>query len=87
MKLAEALAKRSDCQVKIEEIKKRVIRSARVQEGERPAEDTSELLAGSERVFARLLELVSAINRPPCKSLSREKHEIPWRAVESAHSV
>src|SRR5258708_15533043 len=68
MKLAEALAERSDCQVKIDEIKKRLIRSARVQEGEQPAEDTTELLAESERVFARLLELVSAINRTNAKT-------------------
>jgi hypothetical protein len=63
MKLAEALAERSDCQNRIEEIRKRLTRSARVQEGERPAEDTTELLAESERTFARLLELVGAINR------------------------
>jgi hypothetical protein len=68
MKLAEALAVRSDCQVKIDEIKKRLIRSARVQEGEQPAEDTTELLAESERVFARLLELVGAINRTNSKT-------------------
>jgi hypothetical protein len=68
MKLAEALAERSDCQVKIDEIKKRLIRSARVQEGEQPAEDTTELLAESERVFLRLLELVSAINRTNAKT-------------------
>jgi hypothetical protein len=68
MKLAEALAERSDCQNRIEEIKKRVVRSARVQEGEQPAEDTTELLAESERVFARLLELVSAINRTNSKT-------------------
>src|ERR1700760_3639310 len=66
MKLAEALAERSDCQSKIEEIKKRLIRSARVQEGEQPAEDTTELMA--ERVFVRLLELVSAINRTNSKT-------------------
>ena len=63
MKLAEALAERSDCQVKTEEIKKRLIRSARVQEGEQPAEDTTELLAESEHVLARHLDLVGAINR------------------------
>jgi len=63
MKLAEALAERSDCQVRIEELKKRMIRSARVQEGEPPAEDTDELLAEADRLFARLEELVSSINR------------------------
>ena len=68
MKLAEALAERSDCQNRIEEIKKRLIRSARVQEGEQPAEDTTELLAETERTFARLLELVSAVNRTNSKT-------------------
>src|ERR1700744_3242050 len=63
MKLAEALAERSDCQTRIEELKKRMIRSARVQEGDRPAEDVGELLKESERIFTRLSELISAINR------------------------
>jgi len=70
MKLAEALAERSDCQNRIEEVKKRLIRSARVQEGEQPAEDTTELLGEAERTFARLLELVSAINRTNSKQRS-----------------
>jgi hypothetical protein len=68
MKLAEALAERSDCQNRIEEMKKRLIRSARVQEGEQPAEDTTELLAETDRVFARLLELISAINSTNAKT-------------------
>jgi hypothetical protein len=63
MKLAEALAERSECQTKLEEIKKRLARSARVQEGERPAEDSTELLSESEQVFGRLLNLIRAINR------------------------
>jgi len=63
MRLAEALAERSDCQNRTEELKKRIVRSARVQEGDQPAEDVNELLDESERLFARLLELISAINR------------------------
>jgi len=63
MKLAEALAERSECQTKLEEIKKRLARSARVQEGEQPAEDSTELLSESERVFVHLLDLIRAINR------------------------
>jgi len=63
MKLAEALAERSDCQNRIEELRKRLVRSARVQEGEKPVEETTELLAEAERTFERQLELVSAINR------------------------
>lgn len=68
MKLAEALAERSDCQNRLEDLKKRMVRSARVQEGEQPAEDSAELLKEAERLFARLLELMSAINRTNAKT-------------------
>lgn len=63
MKLAEALAERSDCQNRIEELKKRMLRVARIQEGEPPAEDSDDLLVEAQRLFARVLELISAINR------------------------
>jgi hypothetical protein len=63
MKLAEALAERSDCQNRLEDLRKRMVRTARVQEGEQPAEDSTELLKEAERLFSRLLELISAINR------------------------
>ncbi len=63
LRLAEALAERSDCQNRVEEIKKRLVRSARVQEGEQPPDEMTELLSEVERVFTRLLELISAINR------------------------
>lgn len=63
MKLAEALAERSDCQKRLEEIKDRLERTARIQEGEQAAEDPNQLLAEADRVYARLLELVKAINR------------------------
>jgi hypothetical protein len=63
MKLAEALAERSDCQKRLEDIRDRLERSARIQEGEQPAEDPSELLSETDRIYARLLELISAINR------------------------
>jgi hypothetical protein len=76
MKLAEALAERSDCQNKIEEIKKRLFRIARVQEGEQPTEDSAELLAEAERVFARLFELISAINRKNSQTAFDSGHTI-----------
>jgi hypothetical protein len=63
MKLAEALAERSDGQTRIAELQKRLVRVARVQEGEKPAEDTTKLLDEVERLFARQLELISSINR------------------------
>jgi hypothetical protein len=63
LKLAEALAERSDCQNRIAEVNKRLARSARVQEGERPPEDPVALLAELDRLYVRLLELIQAINR------------------------
>ncbi len=63
MKLAEALAERSDCQKRLEEIRNRLGTLARVQEGEQPAEDPGELLTEKDRIYGRLLELISAINR------------------------
>ena len=63
MKLAEALAERSDCQKRVEEIRDRLERSARIQEGEQPAEDPNELLSEMDRIYVRLLELITAINR------------------------
>jgi len=47
-----------------------------VQEGEQPAEDTSELLAETERIFARMLELISAINRTNSKNAFNSKRTI-----------
>jgi len=76
LKLAEALAERSDCQNRLEDLKKRIVRSARVQEGETPAEDSAELLAESERLFTRLLELISAINRTNAKTAFDARHTI-----------
>lgn len=63
MKIAEALAERGDCQRRIEDLKKRLGRCARVQEGEQPAEDPTELLQEVDRVFSRLIDLVKSINR------------------------
>jgi hypothetical protein len=74
MKLAEALAERSDCQVRLSELQKRLARSARVQEGEQPAEDAAELLAEVERLFERQLHLIGAINRTNARTVfSSEK--------------
>ena len=63
MKLAEALAERGDCQKRIEELKKRLARCTRVQEGEQPPENSSELLEEADRILNRLLHLVKSINR------------------------
>lgn len=67
-KLAEALAERADCQKRIEGLKKHLVRSARVQEGDRPAENPAELFTEVDRTFARWLDLVTSINRTNAKT-------------------
>jgi Family of unknown function (DUF6847) len=44
VKRAEDLASRAECQRRLEQLKKRLIRNAKVQEGEEPAEDPKGLL-------------------------------------------
>jgi vacuolar-type H+-ATPase subunit I/STV1 len=63
MRLAEALSLRADCQKRFEQLKARLGRSAKVQEGDLPAEDPQELLAELERVARELADLVRRINR------------------------
>ena len=63
MKLANALSQRSELQTRIRQLERRLNNNALVQEGERPAEDPMELLRELEADYARLEELISAINR------------------------
>ncbi len=63
MKLANALSQRSELQTRIRQLETRLNNNALVQEGEQPAEDPMELLKELEEDYARLEELISAINR------------------------
>ena len=63
MKLAEALILRADCKKRLEQLKARTIRNAKVQEGDRPAEEPEALLAEVERVARELADLIKRINR------------------------
>jgi hypothetical protein len=63
MKLAEALIQRADAQKRIEQLKARIIRNARVQEGEEPAENPARLLEELEQLAANLGALIKRINR------------------------
>src|SRR5215813_10556701 len=63
MKLAEALIQRADAQKRIEQLKARIVRNARVQEGEEPAEDPVSLLQELEALAANLADLIKRINR------------------------
>ncbi len=63
MKLAEALILRADCQKRMEQLRQRLLRSAKVQEGNDPAEEPKALLAELEKVSAELQSLIQRINR------------------------
>ena len=63
MKLAEALAMRSDARKRFEQLRTRAQANARYQEGEPPAEDAPALLAEADRVLAELEDLIRRINR------------------------
>ena len=63
MKLAEALVLRADYQKRLEQLKFRLIRSAKVQEGDEPDENPTRLLDELEDVATRLAELIRRINR------------------------
>jgi hypothetical protein len=63
MKLAEALVLRADYQKRLEQLKARLLRNAKVQEGEKPAENPVELLKQVEEVSGALESLIERINR------------------------
>ena len=63
MKLAEALLLRADCQKRMEQLKSRLIGSAKIQEGEAPPENPQKLLAELEAVGDQLMGLIRRINR------------------------
>jgi hypothetical protein len=63
MKLAEALILRADCQKRIAQLKSRLLTTAKVQEGDAPAEIPQELIAELDRVSTELLDLIKRINR------------------------
>ncbi len=63
MKLAEALILRADAQKRIQQLRERLNRSAKVQEGDTPPENPQELLDELQRVVADFTDLVKRINR------------------------
>lgn len=63
MKIAEALIQRADAQKRIEQLRARLIRSAKVQEDEQPPENPQELLTEIDTVINELTILIQQINR------------------------
>lgn len=69
MKLAEALALRSDAARRTEQLRSRIVASARYQEGETPAEDASALLTEAVEALNELESLIRRINRTNAATL------------------
>lgn len=63
MKLAQALTERSELQRNIEQLKLRLQRNAKVQEGEEPTEDPLTLLQLLDAAITYLEQLTAQINR------------------------
>ena len=63
MKLAEALIKRADHQKRIEQLKQRLLKNAKVQEGDKPAEKPEALIADVEELSKGLTQLIQQINK------------------------
>ena len=63
MKLATALSERADLQRRISELGVRLNNNAKVQEGEKPAEEPAALLAELDGCMTRFEELVARINK------------------------
>lgn len=100
MKLAEALALRSDAARRAEQLRARITASARYQEGETPAEDASALLAEAGEVLGELESLIRRINRTnaaivvreggtltdalACRDVLRLRHRVVTSAADAA---
>lgn len=63
MKVAEALALRADLQRRLEQLKQRLLKNARIQEGDTPAEDPVVLQSEFEKSAEELTRLIQSINR------------------------
>ena len=63
MKLAEALLERKELLERLKVLRERLVADAKVQEGDRPAQEPEELLVEADTLCRRLQELVVAVNR------------------------
>ncbi len=63
MKLAEALILRADIKKRIEQLRLRLLRNAKVQEGQKPGEDPEALTQEFERLSQEMLDLIQRINK------------------------
>ena len=73
MKLAEALSIRKDLQTRIEQLKTRIINNVRVQEGEQPSEEPTELIKDLDSCLKQLEGLIYRINLTNMNTKSGDK--------------
>ena len=73
MKLAEALSIRKDLQTRIEQLKTRIINNVRVQEGEQPSEEPTELIKDLDSCLKQLEGLIYRINVTNMNAMSGNK--------------
>lgn len=73
MRLAEALVMRADCQRKVAQLKQRIGRVIKVQEGEQPSESPTDLLEELQRTLHELGIWVKRINKTNSLSLFDDK--------------
>ena len=62
MKLAELLARRAEIQSRLTDLKARAIRSAKVQDGQKPAESVNVLVEEASGLFVELRAAIVTIN-------------------------
>ena len=80
MKLAEALQERADLNKRLEQLRSRLNSNATVQEGERPAEEPTELLTETDACLTCLGWLIAAINRTNSRSVVDGRSLTEWIA-------
>lgn len=74
MKLAEALSLRADLQKRVIQLKVRLKDSAKIQEGDEPAEDVKELYPELDNTLAELEELIYRINETNIRTMHEGKN-------------
>lgn len=76
MKLAEALILRADLKKRIKQLRERLMRNAKVQEGDQPAEQPGELMTEFDRVAADLEWVIRRINWTNANLMFDNDHRI-----------
>ena len=84
MKIAEALALRADLQKHLEQLKQRLVKNARIQEGDRPEEDPVELQSELEKsAAARSTTVLSALAALDLEMVIRPRTKSSAKDIEA----